>query len=153
MPTVCHIITTAQYFNAIISAASSDSSDYADTVPRVSLVLVSINLLIKWICWLYEFICMVPVSYEFIKPMNSCISSLQIHQTYEFIYFTKFIMWIQLIIILCVNSFYKGIHLLFQFFFQTHMMPMTEPAPTKATTMNKIGYKKIKRNDSVYKQS
>jgi hypothetical protein len=83
--------------------------------------------------------------------MNSCVSSLQIHQTYEFNYFTKFIMWIQLIIILCVNSCYKGIHLLPQFFFQTHMMPMMEPAPNKATTMYKIGYKKTKCNDFVYK--
>ncbi len=49
MPTeqVCCIITNAQYFNASIGAASSDSSDYVDTVPRVSLVLVSMNSLIN----------------------------------------------------------------------------------------------------------
>jgi hypothetical protein len=31
------------------------------------------------------------------------------------------------------------------------MIPTMQPAPTKATTMNKIGYKKTKCNDSVYK--
>ncbi len=30
-------------------------------------------------------------------------------------------------------------------------MPTMQPAPNKATTMNKIGYKKTKCNDSVYK--
>ncbi len=123
MPTVCRIITTAQYYNVSVGAASSNSSDYADIVPRVSLALVSMNplikriywlykfiWLIKWICWLYEFIYMIPVSYEFIEPMNSCISSLWIHQTNEFIYLIKFIMWIQLIIILCyMNSFVMSI--------------------------------------------
>jgi hypothetical protein len=43
MPTVCHIITTAKYYNVNVGAASSDSSDYATIVPRVSLVLVSMN--------------------------------------------------------------------------------------------------------------
>jgi hypothetical protein len=31
------------------------------------------------------------------------------------------------------------------------MMPTMEPEPTKATTKNKIGYKKTKHNDFVYK--
>jgi hypothetical protein len=31
------------------------------------------------------------------------------------------------------------------------MMPTTEPALTKAKTMKKVGCKKTKRNDSVYK--
>ncbi len=31
------------------------------------------------------------------------------------------------------------------------MMPTMEPVPTKATTMNEIGYKKTKHDDSVYK--
>ncbi len=30
-------------------------------------------------------------------------------------------------------------------------MPMMEPAQTKSMTKNKIGYKKTKRNDPVYK--
>jgi hypothetical protein len=56
MPTVCRIITTAQYYNISIGATSFDSSDYADIVLRVSWVLVSMNSLIKLIHWLYEFI-------------------------------------------------------------------------------------------------
>jgi hypothetical protein len=47
MPTVCHIITTAQYYNVSIGDASSDSSGYADIFLRVSLVLVSMNSFIK----------------------------------------------------------------------------------------------------------
>jgi hypothetical protein len=68
MPTehVCRIITTAQYFNASIGATSSDSSNYADTFPRVSLVLVSMNSLIKWICWLYELIYRLGVARPFL---------------------------------------------------------------------------------------
>jgi hypothetical protein len=46
MPTVCRIITTAQYSNVSDGAVSSNSSN-ADIVPRVSLVLVSMNSLIK----------------------------------------------------------------------------------------------------------
>ncbi len=90
MPTVCRIITTAQYSNLSDSAVSSNSS-IADILPRVSAVLVSMNLLIKWIRWLNEFILLnkwihwlhefiykVPVSYEFIEQMNSSIFSLWI---------------------------------------------------------------------------
>jgi hypothetical protein len=73
MPThqVCRIISTAQYFNdSIVGATSSNSSENADMlVPKVSLVLVSINLLIKYHA-------MIPVSYKIIKCMNSSISSL-----------------------------------------------------------------------------
>jgi hypothetical protein len=47
MPTVCRIITTAQYYNVSNVAISSNSSDCAVIVPRVSLVLVSMNSLIK----------------------------------------------------------------------------------------------------------
>jgi len=46
MPTVCHIITTAQYSNLSNGAVSSDSS-IANILPRVSAVLVSMNSLIK----------------------------------------------------------------------------------------------------------
>jgi hypothetical protein len=34
MPTVCRIIITAQYYNVSVDAASSDSSDYAEVVPK-----------------------------------------------------------------------------------------------------------------------
>jgi hypothetical protein len=47
MPTVCRIITTAQYYNVSDGAVSSDSSNCANIVPRVGLVLVSMNSLIK----------------------------------------------------------------------------------------------------------
>jgi hypothetical protein len=48
MPTQqeCCIITTTQYFKkSIVDALSSNSSDYSDTVPKVSLVLVLMNSL------------------------------------------------------------------------------------------------------------
>ncbi len=87
------------------------------------------------------------MSYAFIEPMNSSILSLRIHQTNEFIHLVHFIMRIQLIIIFCyMNSFVMSS------LFSVDDDANNGMALTKAKTMKKIGHKKSKCNDSVYKE-
>ncbi len=103
MPTVCRMITTAQYSNLSDGAVSSDSC-IANILSRVSAVLVSMNSLMKWICWLNEFIWLskwiqwlnefiykVPVSNKFIEQMNSSISTNSLNKWIHLFFHCEFI--------------------------------------------------------------